>query len=275
MTQGHARLGMQRARGEHAQVGAHAPQRVDRLGARDGPGRRVQPPADEVDGQARMVGERDRDVRIGAMTVASRSSGSRRASSSVVVPPLSAIDSPGASARRRGATPPFAAASSGRRSGRGRARRAGRQGAAVDAPQHPGGGELLQVAAHGVERARAQGEIRRADLAGGGQPAQDELTALFAEKLASCVNGGHALQNSAKSRKKPQMRSIWRGHARTVTQTIPPATATPCARWPTAMVAVTRLVRRIDPGHRARVAQRHPHGAVRPPRSPRGPRRHR
>jgi hypothetical protein len=29
-------------------------------------------------------------------------------------------------------------------------------------------------------------------------------SALFSEKLASCVDGGHALQNSAKSRKKSQ-----------------------------------------------------------------------
>ena len=50
---------------EHADVGAHAPQRVDRLGADDGARGRVQPAADDVDGQARVVGERHRDVRVG------------------------------------------------------------------------------------------------------------------------------------------------------------------------------------------------------------------
>ena len=126
-----------------------------------------------------------------AMTVASRSSGRRRANSSVVVPPLSEITSPGAIKRDR-------------RLGDGGLRggvvgqaleegvgpgRAGRQGAAVDAPQQPGVGQLLQIAAHGVERhAQPQGEIRGADLAVGAQPAQDELTALFAEQLSRGVD---------------------------------------------------------------------------------------
>ena len=65
VAQRHARLRMQRARGEHAHVRAHAPQRVDRLGPGDRAGRRVQAAADDVDGEARMVGQRHRDMRVG------------------------------------------------------------------------------------------------------------------------------------------------------------------------------------------------------------------
>ena len=62
--------------------------------------------------------------------------------------------------------------------------RAGRQRAAVDAAQQPGVGQLLQIAAHGVERdPQPQREIGGADLALGAQPAQDELAALLAEQL--------------------------------------------------------------------------------------------
>ena len=141
-----------------------------------------------------------------AMTVASRSSGRRRANSSVVVPPLSEITSPGAisaiaawaTARLRGGVVGQALEEG---VGPGRA---GRQGAPVDAPQQPGVGQLLQIAAHGVERhAQPQGEIRGADLAVGTQPAQDELTALFAEQLPRGVEIDHArriAQKAARSR---------------------------------------------------------------------------
>ena len=136
------------------------------------------------------------------MTVASRSSGSRRANSSVVVPPLSATTSPGAIRPDRG----LGDGGLGRdvvgqaldeRVGPGRARR---QGPAVDAAQQARIRQLLQVAAHGVERhPQPQGEIRGADLALGGQPAQDELTALFAEQLPRGVGGGHARRIAQKA----------------------------------------------------------------------------
>ena len=141
-----------------------------------------------------------------AITVASRSSGSRRANSSVVVPPLMAITSPGrTSADRRlgdgGLRRDVVGQALDERVGPGRA---GRKRAAVDPAQQPGVRQLLQIAAHRVERhPQPQREIGGADLALGAQPAQDELTALLAEQLPSCVDGGHALQNSAKSRKKP------------------------------------------------------------------------
>ena len=158
-----------------------------------------------------------------AITVASRSSGRRRANSSVVVPPLMAITSPGRDQAHRGL-------GDGRLGGdvvgqaldeRVGPRRAGRQRAAVDAAQQPGVGELLQIAADGVERhAQPQRQVRGADLALGAQPAQDELTALLAEQLPRGVGGGHAgriAQKAARSRtrRKPArwqpLRAVTRG----------------------------------------------------------------
>ena len=82
--------------------------------------------------------------------------------------------------------------------------RARRQGPAVDAAQQARIGQLLQVAAHGVERhPQPQGEIRGPDLALGGQPAQDELTALLAEELSRRCQRSPYAQNSAESRKNP------------------------------------------------------------------------
>ena len=102
------------------------------------------------------------------------------------------------------ATAALAATSSGRRS----TNESGPGGLGGSAPpwtrrSRPGVGELLQVAADGVERhAQPQRQVRGADLALGAQPAQDQLTALLAEQLPRGVDGGHAAQNSAKSRKK-------------------------------------------------------------------------
>ena len=280
VAQRHAGAGVQRAGGEHAHVGAHAAQRVDRLGAGDRARRRVQPAADDVDGQARMVGQRDGDVRVGGddrrlevVGQAARELERRR-------PAAERDDLAGADQARPppGRRRAFAATSSGRRS----TKESGPGELGGSAPpwtrrSSPASDELLQVAADGVERhAQPQREIRGADLALGAQPAQDELTALFAEQLPRGVDGGHALQNSAKSRKKPHEARCIRARSR------PHGDPDHPARDHDALRPVAHRDRRghalrawVDPRHRPRVGQRDPHRAGARSRSRPGSDRHR
>jgi hypothetical protein len=190
---------VQRARAQQADVGPHAAQRVDGLGAGDRARLGVQPPADDVDGQPGVVGERDGDVRargdhgrLEAVGQQARELEDRRAAAE-------RDDVPRADERRRGGGD--------RALGRdvvgqalgeaGRARRARRQRAAVHAPQLAGVGELLEVAADGVERhPEPHAELGRPDLPLGGEPAADRVAAFLGEQFVRGC-GGHMPQVSA------------------------------------------------------------------------------